>query len=351
MGSADPEQSPIFVVGNSRSGTTLLRMMLSAHPRIHLTMEASFYVWGALYTRWRDPDAFPPYYVRSFSFRWLREDPREVLRDLPRPFRREDRRLLYGAVMRTAARRHGKERFGDKTPGHSAHLGDILADWPDARIVRTLRDPREAVGSLVRMPWSSASLAASAAIVDHERRQVAPYRDRILEVHLAELVREPEAVMRRVLEHVGEDWSDRVLDHPAHAPDDLPPMPWFTSAGTERASADRASKRSDRVDPAELRLMERLSRAALREQGLAPAALASEPGWLAVASRYLRDLPELARSVVVGAQLVAASRDSSDHARTQRLLRKLNPAAWAALGDFEMPEPPPLPEGWESAWP
>ena len=61
------DERPIFVVGASRSGTTLLRMMLCAHPRIHLTMEASFYVWGGLYPAWRDPDAFPLAYLRTFS--------------------------------------------------------------------------------------------------------------------------------------------------------------------------------------------------------------------------------------------------------------------------------------------
>ena len=36
----NPERSPIFVVGTGRSGTTLLRFMLSAHPRIYITHEA-----------------------------------------------------------------------------------------------------------------------------------------------------------------------------------------------------------------------------------------------------------------------------------------------------------------------
>ena len=37
------DESPIFVIGTGRSGTTLLRQMLNAHPRIHITHEAGFY--------------------------------------------------------------------------------------------------------------------------------------------------------------------------------------------------------------------------------------------------------------------------------------------------------------------
>ena len=42
----DPDKSPIFVIGMGRSGTTLLRQMLSAHPRIHNTHEAFFYAYA-----------------------------------------------------------------------------------------------------------------------------------------------------------------------------------------------------------------------------------------------------------------------------------------------------------------
>ena len=41
----DPDEAPVFVVGTGRSGTTLLRQMLDAHPRIHVTHEAAFYFY------------------------------------------------------------------------------------------------------------------------------------------------------------------------------------------------------------------------------------------------------------------------------------------------------------------
>ena len=44
MPQPDPDRAPILVIGTGRSGTTLLRLLLNAHPRIYLTHEASFYL-------------------------------------------------------------------------------------------------------------------------------------------------------------------------------------------------------------------------------------------------------------------------------------------------------------------
>ena len=198
------------------------------------------------------------------------------------------------------------------------------------------------------MPWASPSLIAGAVLTGLERRQIRKWKDRILEVRLTDLVARPEETMRRVLDHVGEPWSDQVLDHPNHGTNDLPPMPWFESA----SGARKKSGGPRGLDGTSIRLLEFLNRKVLRDQGLEPMPLAEEPGFLAVAGRYLRDLPLAVSGVMTAIRLARASRSGlEDHDRTQALLHQLNPAAWKALGDFRMPPPPPLPAGWEAAWP
>ena len=39
------DDDPIFIVGWGRTGTSLLRSMMNAHPRIYLTQEANLYDW------------------------------------------------------------------------------------------------------------------------------------------------------------------------------------------------------------------------------------------------------------------------------------------------------------------
>ena len=275
MSPADPDASPILVIGNGRSGTTLLRMMLCAHPRIHLTQEASFWLWEPQWRGRSAPD-WLGFYVGGFSYRWLRQDPRPLLAGLPAPFGMQHRRDFYRAVMKARAAEHGKPRFGDKTPGHSANLARVFEDFPDARVIRMVRDPRWTVRSMGRMPWSTANLVAASLLCRMEHKQVAPFRDRILEVKLEELLAEPRTTMERVLEFVGEGWSDQVLDHAAHAPDDLPPVPWF-----QAASGPRESKRPYAAfGSLELRLTEFLNRRAMRDHGYVRQEVEREPGRL-----------------------------------------------------------------------
>ncbi len=348
MSPADPDASPILVIGNGRSGTTLLRMMLCAHPRIHLTQEASFWLWEPQWRGRSAPD-WLGFYVGGFSYRWLRQDPRPLLAGLPAPFGMQHRRDFYRAVMKARAAEHGKPRFGDKTPGHSANLARVFEDFPDARVIRMVRDPRWTVRSMGRMPWSTANLVAASLLCRMEHKQVAPFRDRILEVKLEELLAEPRTTMERVLEFVGEGWSDQVLDHAAHAPDDLPPVPWF-----QAASGPRESKRPYAAfGSLELRLTEFLNRRAMRDHGYVRQEVEREPGRLRLVLRWFAELPGCVRFLWIAGQMLKLAKrpGGSEDPRSKELGRRLNPPAWDLYPDFEMPDPPPLPEGWEEALP
>src|SRR5690349_12020259 len=222
------EPGPIFVVGTGRSGTTLLRFMLSAHPRIYITHEASFYVWERMYPRRAPAADFLRYYFQSPSFRWLRLDPERVMAGLPGDLPRSRIGEAYANVMRQKAAEYGRIRFGDKTPSHAAHLTRTFEDFPDARVVHITRDPRGTVLSLSRMPWAAASLYANAAFCEIERRKVCRDDRRVLKIRLEDLLTDARGTMGRVLEDVGEPWNDAVLDHARNVPDknDMPPLPW-----------------------------------------------------------------------------------------------------------------------------
>src|SRR5262245_4780151 len=116
------EGPPIFIVGAGRSGTTLLRLMLSAHPRIYICHETSFYFWERFLPGSVSGDDFLRRFFWTFNFRWLAIDPRAVLARLPSHFPREQAGLAFEAIMRLKAASYSRVRYGDKTPAHSFAL-------------------------------------------------------------------------------------------------------------------------------------------------------------------------------------------------------------------------------------
>lgn len=344
----DADRAPIFIVGTGRSGSTLLRLMMCAHPRIYIAHEASFYVWEALGSKRRSAEEQLRAYFQTFSFRWLDIDPREVMAELELPLSRDELKLAYLAVMRVKAARYGRVRYGDKTPSHAAALGRIYEDFPDARVIHIVRDPRGTVLSLSHMPWASRSFYGNSVFVDIERAQVEKYRDRMLQVRLEDLLAEPRDTMQRVLEFVGEPWDDAVLDHASHIPDpnDMPPLPWLSTAARKRGTP-RA--RWQDMSPRHIRAVERLTRKCMRAHGYERAELLDEPGRLAVLWAWMSSVPEAFRFWFHYARLGLHLRTPSncDSDETKRLLERLNPEAWPRYPGLEIPDPPPLPAGWD----
>ena len=217
--------------------------------------------------------------------------------------------------------------------------------------IHIVRDPRETILSLSQMPWASSSDFANAAMYETGRKRVAPFRDRILQIRLEDLLGEPRSTMERVLGFVGEPWDEAVLDHARHLPaaDGVLPVPWLESAGRSRAGP---GARWQDMPPVRIRLIETLCRKSLAAYGYAPATLPSEPGRLRVLWTALASIPEAVRFAFLGARLILRCRDPDCFydATSKRLFARLNPAAWSHYPGFEMPDPPPLPwRGHESA--
>jgi hypothetical protein len=205
---------PLLILGVSRSGTTLLRVMLDRNSQLAVPDE-SFFV--------------PLLADRHL----LRVDAEEFLDDLRRlqtvrewgvPLDKVRARLSDGMPVARAiatiyevyAEEQGKSRWGDKTPMYMRHLPLLRRLFPGAQYVHLIRDGRDAAISFLTMPegiafktWAHARSAAEFAClwrteVTAARRHGRRVGDRrYLEVRYEDLVSGAEGVLRRICTFAG----------------------------------------------------------------------------------------------------------------------------------------------------
>lgn len=120
-----PDNSPIFIVGLPRSGSTLLEQILASHPDVDGTMEL--------------PDIIS--IARRLSGKRLRSDPSAY----PDILQSMDSEAFYKLgeeyIERTHVQRGKAMFFIDKMPNNFLHLGLIHFILPNAKIIDARRSP------------------------------------------------------------------------------------------------------------------------------------------------------------------------------------------------------------------
>jgi hypothetical protein len=249
----------IFIVGVSRSGTTLARRILDRHSRIAIATENHYL--GHLLPRegarryfrrvgdLRDDAAVRRLVELIYSGELQR---RSVLRELS-PYWRwltgkvpradlearllaSDRteRGLFEAFLRVYADRRGKAIMGEKTPAHIAYV-ETLFDWfPDARVIHCMRDPRAvyvselrrrrevAVGFPYRQlaavpallaPFVLVQVTTAWAVAVHRHRVLSRrYPGRYRLMRFERLVTTPQETVAGLCEFVGVELEPRMLE-------------------------------------------------------------------------------------------------------------------------------------------
>lgn len=166
-----PAFSPIFIVGHPRSGSTLLASLLGEHSSIAALPETHF-VRSSLYggsplQRWRANGSL------EAKIRLIYSNVRLPDAGIaPEEFERYCRdhevdpgspAQLLRAFLLLCRERGGKALILEKTPAHIAHVRDILRWIPEAKILFTVRDARDAVSSLLRVKWTHSNPRRHAA--------------------------------------------------------------------------------------------------------------------------------------------------------------------------------------------
>lgn len=210
---------PFFIVGNDRSGTTMLRIILDRGPDAAIPPESMFLTdvevpadeessgaaWQALAEEvWRHPK------VRLWD---LPGEPPHVPPDLEPA---DAARFVLGAPFEAYARKHGKPRWGDKTPHYVHHIDQLLEIWPDARFVILVRDGRDVALSLRRMPfgpnnaWAAAQWWARGIRAGAAAARAHP--EAVMTVCYEDLVHDPATHVAAVCEFLGLSFEPDMLD-------------------------------------------------------------------------------------------------------------------------------------------
>ncbi|MDJ0795262.1 MAG: sulfotransferase [Calothrix sp. MO_167.B12] len=144
---------PVFVIGYSRSGTTMLRLMLNRHPDLFIPKESEYFQKVPRQYRDRihqvkDIDrilkTLPNYYDSILN----EEQFRELLKqNLP-----GDNRILLACLYQACAASMGKNdvRWGEKKPQNWQFVYRLQSWYPQAQFVNIIRDPRDVITSMER---------------------------------------------------------------------------------------------------------------------------------------------------------------------------------------------------------
>ncbi len=207
-----------FIVGASRSGTTLLRLMLDAHPAIAIPGETHFYqaVLAVDPARADWVDAVIGAIVGSHAWADYAMDA-EAFARAARAARPREAADVVRTFYRMYAARFGKTGWGDKFPGNVPSMRGIARMLPEARFVHIIRDGRDVAASLREMWWRPGDSYASCIeywaetvrTARAEARAGFPYH----ELRYEDLVRDPERELRAICAFLGIAYEPAMLEY------------------------------------------------------------------------------------------------------------------------------------------
>lgn len=260
---------PIFVVGAGRSGTTMLQLMLNAHPNIAIIGELHYFDTIQQIQKWV-PELNSPGSIDKFKY-YLRRCEHyslipfmdelvdcvcERLVDAPLPSYEK----FYQFIMEEYAVRQSASRFGEKTPANVRYLDELLQIFPDAKIVHLVRDPRAVAASTVKMPGASRNVLIHALSWKYDilLGRYAKERAAYIEVRYEDLVQYPREELKRITAFIGENYDEHMLNFHKSASKFLKNEPW--KDGTkEPVNAAPIDKWKQQLTPSETLVVESVS--------------------------------------------------------------------------------------------
>jgi hypothetical protein len=209
------DSRPIFIAGPNRSGTSLMYALLASHPKISMVQRTD--MWRYFYEQYgslSEEDNFERCLKTMLQYRRIsRLEP-----DADR-IRREfwTGEPTYGRLFALFHAHHaemvGKSRWGDKSLHAEQHVDQIIAEFPQAKVILIVRDPRDRYASERKKFRASVGSATRKWLVSVNavKHSIDHYPDSCLVIRYETLASHPEETLRRVCTFIEEEYSPMML--------------------------------------------------------------------------------------------------------------------------------------------
>ncbi len=215
--------SPIFLMGCPRSGTTLLQSLLSAHPQIASFPESKFFqcLPPAENSRRRKLGIIA-HQLKPWLETYFKDDLKrpEMLRYLPNIPLKKLYTQQFFKILSILADEQGKDIVLEKTPQHIFYLNEIITYCPQSQIIHLIRQGEDVVASLYeathRYPQYWDGIWELDQCIDWWNRavyisqQYADYPNHIL-VSYEQLLENPERVLKNICNFIKIEYDFKMI--------------------------------------------------------------------------------------------------------------------------------------------
>ena len=226
--------TPVFIVACPRSGTTKLASLLNRHSLVAAATETHFFNHVAKLSCFDakgklklSPDNLARFFAEPRVLDFLavaqlsEAELRAAMFSSGKP--ELERKQVFDIMMQLVLAARQKQIFCEKTPQHLQNLNEILALYPQAKFIHLIRDGRDVVNSLIKMPWRPPGLINNARFWLRYIKLGEAAERHIPASNLAtykyeDLLLEPETTLKSICEFIGISYEPNILGSSSSEP-------------------------------------------------------------------------------------------------------------------------------------
>ena len=294
----------IFIVGNSRSGTTMMGRIFGKHPNVYTFGELHFFgqlcappFSSELSKKAATELAAQLHCIQREGYRTY-GNPRRFLKEAQAFLENlatypETPAVLFDAFLHHETTENGRTIPCDQTPRNVFYIADILGLYPKARIINMIRDPRDVLLSQKKR-WKRRFLGGSNIPMKEAFRDWMNYHpitishiwrtavntadqfaqhERVTSVYFEELLTHPQKTIKPLCDFVGITYTDDMLQVPQVGSSVGEDRPQQLGINPQRAHSWRSETGRSELNAAEIYLNQKITAALMKKHNYSPVSI------------------------------------------------------------------------------